>query len=276
MSEEKLSNVDQQRVDNCEYYLKTKQVMKNAEVYKELAVGEVYYIKYKDYNDKETYVMTGWGADTPAKYMVFHKDDGFVFVKRIIASGNLGKEVICLTTTYDVDTHWLEADPDYVNSILLENEEDYDPLAASKAMTAKKNRARRRNKKMEVKFETAQEAYDYIKKLRKGDKLYDAATAYGSGVMEWVVDKVSMRKTDQTPQTGWYGNKNPTPGKTWEDQSHNEAGFPQYISVKLKATSAAPRSRRWENVTKDIIFTNFRKDSYHVYYESKPFTVDDV
>lgn len=251
--------------------------MKNAEAYKNLQVGEVYYIKYKDYNDKESYVTTGWGNDTPAKYMVFHKDEGFVFVKRIIASGNLGKEVICLTTTYDVGSHWLEADPDYVNSILLENEEDYDPLAASKEMTAKKNRARRKNKRLELKFDEPQEAYDYIKKLRKGDKLYDCSTAYGAGIIEWVVNKVSVRATDKSPNTSYSWDTNRSiPGRTPVDQEHNKYGFDQIVEVEIQIVGEPPKSRRWAGPKETIHFYTFVNKYYSTYYDSKPFTVDDV
>lgn len=269
---EKISNADQKRIVNCEYYLKTKQIMANAEVYKNLEIGEVYHIKYKDYNNKDMYVCYGWNSTTPSKYMVFHKDGGFVFVKRIIASGNLGKEIVCLTTTYDVGKHWLEADQEYVDSILLEDEEGYDPLAANKKLSNNKNKARRKNKKLQIVYKTPEEAYAYIKTLNVGDSIYDADTAYGSGILTWKIKKITNRKVNKaktTSSTGW--------GYSHRDEFHSKHKFADVVVVDIEIKEKVlPRSRSYETKTKELTFSDFLEDRYSKYYKSKLYTVDDV
>lgn len=272
---EQLSKDDQNRVNNCEYYLRTKQVMKNAEAYKELSVGEVYYIKHKGYDDKEEYVCAGWN-DEPAKYMVFHKEEGFVFVKRIIANGKMGKEVTCLTTTFNIDEYWLEADPDYVNSILLENEEGYDPLAASKKVASNKNKARRRNKKLEINYGTPQEAHAFTDSLKVGDLLYDSDTTYGSGMLTWEVTSVLKRTVNQDVSSDRYYNRNEA-GSTSEDRIHNRHGIINLVAVEVKIkTKDVPKSRRYTSKDQTLTFADFYTSSYRKYYKTKPYTVDDV
>jgi len=271
MSEE-VSKEDLRRCNHCDHYLKTKQIMKNAETYKELAIGEVYYIKYKDYQGIEVYETAN--TDDPSKFMVFHKDEGFVFVKRIIASGQLGKEVTCLTTTYDVGTHWLEADPDYVNSILLADEAGYDPMAATKKLSSNKNKARRRNKKLEIKFNDTTIAYNYVDTLKVGDRIYDANTSYGSGVLTWQVTKVDKRKANHDkPTNGYY--RNNAIGSTNEDQLHNKYGFKDLVAITIKIQGDKPKARRYESDERIVTFDDFTK-SYRTYYKNKPYTVDDV
>lgn len=272
---EQLDKEDQSRVNNCDYYLRTKQVMKNAEAYKGLEIGEVYYIKHKSYNGEETYISAGWN-DEPAKYIVFHKDDGFVFIRRIIANGKMGKEVTCLTTAYNVDEYWLEADPDYVNSILLEDEDGYDPLAASKKAASDKNKARRRNKKLEIAFDDYVDAHAYANTLNVGDLLYDADTTYGSGLLTWKITAITKRPTDQYKLKDRYFGSGEA-GSTHEDRLHNRYNLKDLVAIEIKIKDKKlPKSRRYENAEKTLTFDDFRKNTYRKYYKNKPYTVDDV
>jgi len=260
-----ISKQDLTKVENCEYYLRSKQIIKNAEVYKNIQVGEVYFIKCKDYDGNEKYVTAGWSGD-PSKFIVFHKDDGFIFIKRIIASGKPGQEVMCLTTQFNVDEYWLEADPDYVNSILLQDEDSYDPFAASKIDANKKNKARRKNKKLEIKFNNAKEAYNFIKTLKVGDTLYDALTTYGSATVTWEVTKIDVRAVSRRST-----NMSPV------DAIHYTNGFKQVIEVQMKVKDKAlPRKRKYINTTEALTFREFTDVGYCTYYKVKPYTVDDV
>lgn len=260
-----ISKEDLTKVKNCEYYLRTKQVMKNAEVYKNIQVGEVYYIKHKDYNGKEEYVSAGWNAD-PSKYIVFHKDGGFVFIKRIIASGKPGQEVYCLTTQFNVDEYWLEADPDYVNSILLQDEGSYDPFAASKLEANKKNKARRKNKKLEITFDNSQEAYDFVCSLKPGDVFYDSYTTYGSSIVAWEVTNVNRRKA--RPKDS---------GFSVEDAYHVRFGFKDVVEISIKVKDKnLPRKRQYMTTHDTLTFKSFLKEGYNRFYKVKPYTVDDV
>jgi len=269
---DELNRDDKRRVKNCDYYIKTKQVMKNAVVYDKLSVGEVYFIRYTDTNK---YVTSDWSGQSPSKFMVFHKDEGFVFIKRIIASGKLGKEVSCLTTSYYVNEYYLESDPDYVNSILLQDENSYDPLAASKKIASNKGKVRRKNKKLELAFNKPEEAYAYIQTLSVGDLLYNATTTYGTGVVAWEVKSVCVRDVDQTPQIDWRGNKD-TNGNSSDDQAHNRHGFVDFVSIDIEATSVIPSQNSWATATKKTLIFNDFLAKWHRYYHSAPFTLDDA
>jgi hypothetical protein len=271
---EDLSKSDKNRIKNCEYYLRSKQIMKNAEAYKGLSLGEVYYIKYKDYGGDESYITAGYGNE-PAKYIVFHKDEGFVFVKRIISNGKLGKEVTCLTTTYNAGEYWLEADPDYVNSILLEDEGGYDPLAASKKLSSNKNKARRRNKKLEIAYGTHKEAHEYAKTIKVGDLIYNAETTYGSDLVSWEVTSIEKRPADQIRNgtNSYYGT---SLGSTNADRIHNRHGIKDLIAVEIKVKGEIPKSRKYMGTEQILTFEDFLWTTYDKFYRTKPYTVDDV
>lgn len=266
-----LTKEDQDRIDNLECYQRHLNINKNLEYYKDLAIGEVYYIKFQDWNKQWRYETTGYGK-TKSKFYVFHKDDdGFVFVKRILASGRLSKEVICLTTSYNHNEHVLEADPNYVNSILLENEDGYDPMAEEKAITAKKNKARRKNKKLELNFKDDKEAYEHMKTFKVGNRIYDCDTAYGSGMATWEITEVIKRKTDRKKDTqSWY--RHDTPGSTEADREHNRAGFKNLIVCKIKCVDN-DSNRTWGLGMRDLTFHDL---TWRTYYKEKPYNPETV
>lgn len=247
--------------------------MRAHEEYKQLNVGEVYFLKKKRRDGSYQYSSRNYGDQHKDKYMIFHKDDeGFVFAKRINASGKLGKEIMCLTTQFH---DWeLEPDPEFVESIIFQNEEGYDPLKAEKEINSKKGKARRRNKKIEVRFEKAKDAFDYISKLKVGDVLYDCATAYGDGLTEWKVINVEHRKTDKTERKQGWMNKI-VKGATREDQLHNQEGLDDLVKVEIQ-TSAPPKSRRWMGTERTLTFYDFHSKYSYTYYDQKPYTLDDV
>lgn len=273
MTQAELTKEDEKRIIACDNYKLTKSIMKAHEEYKQLNIGEVYFLKRQRKDGSYQYSSRNYG-DHKDKYMIFHKDDeGFVFVKRINASGKLGKEIMCLTTQFH---DWeLEPDPEFVESIIFANEEGYDPLKAEKEINSKKGKARRRNKKLEVKFEKAQEAFDYISELQAGDVLYDCSTAYGEGVIEWKVVNVEHRKTDKTEKTVGFMNRY-VKGNTREDQIHNEQNLDDFVKVEIKA-QAIPKSRgSWISPDRTITFNDFYSKYGCVYYDKKPYTLDDV
>jgi hypothetical protein len=276
MSDKELSVEDMKRVKNCEYYLLTKAIMGAYEEYQNTNVGEVYFVKSVR-SDGSSYYISTYGSSDRDKYMVVYKDGGFIFVKRICASGKLGKEIQCLTTQYPPsDGYILEPDPDYVDSILFEKEGDYDPMAAAKELNKKKNRARRANKKIQVpKFETASEAKDYIDSITNKTILWDAATTFGTGIVEWHVTNIEKRATDQTVanQSHWYSRQK-YPGNTPDDQKHNQHGLKQFTKITITAQNKP--SDRWFYGTMELTFDDFMKSGYRTLYTQKPVTTDDV
>ena len=256
------------KIHKCEYYKKTKSIMASHKKHKEIEVGEVLFIKSKVYDDSWKYVSRNRGGKD--KFMVFYKDaDGFIFIKRINAAGKLGVEVQCLTTQYPPPRYEIESDPDYIESIVFDDGKGYDPLAAEKLQTKKKGQARRKNKKLEINFNTNKEAYEHIKTYNVGDIIYDCATTYGSGIIAWKITNIIKRPTDKTKQTF----PRYTMGATNEDQQHNKHGFSEVIQLNIVATNSS-QDRRHSSKSRIIQYSNFC-NSYYKYYKEKPYTIED-
>lgn len=260
MVQEELSKLDKKRILGCDNYSKTKEIMAAHEKYKDLPLGEVYFIKSMGYDGKWRYENRGYNSK-PSKFMIFYKDDdGFVFMKRINADGKLGVEITCLTTQYSNPSFIIEPDPEFVEAIIFENTESYDPLKAEKDYNKKKGKASRKNKKLEIKFETPLEAYNYIKTLSIGDKLWDAHTSFGSGLCEYTVTSV-----DKTPVLN--------PGDLCynrydrENKLHQSEGFVEKIIINMQSSDSKHGV--------EVSFYNFWKNGYRVYYGIKPFTPED-
>lgn len=260
MVQEELSEMDKKRILGCDNYSKTKEIMAAYEKYKDLPLGEVYFIKSLSYDKTWRYENRGYNSK-PSKFMVFHKDeDGFVFMKRINADGKLGVEITCLTTQYSHPRFVIEPDPEYVDAIIFENTEAYDPLKTEKDYKKKKGKASRKNKKLELKFETASEAYDFIDTLKVGDKLWDVATTYGSGIDEYTVTSI-----DKTPVLS---SIDPNYSRyDRENRMHYDEGFIQKITAFITAADG----QRGTHIT----FYNFWTNGYRTYYKTKPYTPED-
>lgn len=278
---EEITDDDKKRIESCDYYKMTKEIMKSHEEYKDLNIGEVYFIKYKRYSndDKFSYVSRSWNGP-PNKYIIFHKDDdGFVFLKRINANGKLGKEVSCLTTQYPGPKYTLEPDPEYVDCILFENEEGYDPLKNEKSLNKKKGQARRKNKALEVNFTSATSAFEFVEKLKVGSFIYDAGTTYGQGIMKWEVTGIERRPVDKALTKDYWGSKTQV-GLTQADRNAIKHNMAEIIIVEMSYKGDKPSSRRWVPASRTITFNDFYsadgKIYGHRYYSKQPYTVDEV
>ena len=276
MTQDELSKDDKWRINGCDFYKKTKEVMTAHEKYKEMQIGEVYFIKRTNKHDKTFRYLSRSIGQAPSKYMVFHKDaDDFVFIKRINANGKLGKTVECLQTQYSSPYFDVEPDPEYLESIIFEDEGSYDPLKAEKELVKKKGQARRKNKKLEIAFNTPAGAFAMLDSFKVGDKIFDAGTTYGSGIIEWEVTNIIKRKTDKTVQS-WGYSSSKIYGDTWEDQQHNKHDLDEFLQIETKRIGAKPKSRRWVNGTDKITFYDFINKQGSTYYSSKPWTTEDV
>jgi len=272
-----LSDDDKARIKDSEFYLHAKKIMKSFESYGPVQVGEVYSIFYLNHENKVRYVKRGGSNSLKDRFLVIHKDEGFVFAKRINANGDLSKDVICLTIRFPSESYSLELDSDQAESIIFQDEAAFDPFKQGKELSKKKNKARRLNKTKVVEYDTADKAFDFISTIKIGDTLFDSSTAFGEGIVEWKVTDVQKRATDKTPQTDW-NNRVYTYGNTQEDQKHFSNGLNTFISIQLTAVSELPFSRRWISKTKICIFTDFMtsKRKYRDYYLSRPISVDEV
>lgn len=268
MIQDELTEEDKKRMARCDHYKLANSILESIEEYKDMNVGEVYMVHrvYKSGSKKP--ISRTYGGQ-PDKFMIFHKDENnFVFAKRITANGSLGKEIICMTTQFLSNMYEVTPDPEYVDAIILSNEDNYDPLKAQKDINSKKGKARRRNKKLEIEAKTFEDAYAKIKELKVGDIIYDADTAYGYGTIEWKVIEVDVRPVNKSP-TKWMSHRL---GNTYEDQQHNDYKFPEVVEVKIEAQHELPKCRKYVDSKRSLIFRDFY---WGTFYHSRPYSIED-
>lgn len=182
---------DEQKIAGCDFYAKAKQIIQDAEEHKNIEVGGVYMLSYTNW-DKE--VKLYGGDSNPDKYVIIRNDNGFLFAKRIIASGQLGKQIFCLTIEYFGRGMSLIPDPSYVDAILLSDEENYDAAAPAKSLASKKNKSRRINDKKRFTSTTEDEILKELSTYTIGDKFWTSSMAYCNKIEEWVITKVTSKK----------------------------------------------------------------------------------
>lgn len=269
-----LSKEDTDRINGAEFYSHAKTIMKSFEEYKHANVGEVYSIIYNNSSGKISYVGRGKNKD---KYMVVHKDDGFIFAKRIKSDGQLSKNVVCLTIRFPQPNYSIELDSAQAESIIFETEDSYDPFKEGKELSKKKNKARRLNKSKVIMHRTPQEALAFVSNLKIGDTLYDAGTTFGEGIVCWTVSSIEKRDVDKTPQKDWNG-KVYAYGKTSMDQASNSYSLSNLVRVTLSANGDMPPSRRWISKNKDVHFLDFLNCNGRIrdWYLTKPVSVEEV
>jgi hypothetical protein len=269
-----LTDEDKKRIKGAEFYEHAKVIMQSFEDYGYVNTGEVYHIAYTNSEGSKNYVKR-YGSERKDKFMVIHKDEGFIFAKRINSSGGMSKDVVCLTIRYPSKSYTLELDDEQAESIIFSKEDEFDPFKEGKNLAKKKNKARNINKKQIIKFADKLVAYQFVSTLKQGDKLYDASTGFGEGIVEWRVKSIVKAITNREPQTDWNGGVYAY-GNTQDDRDHNTAGFTERIVVNLEAQGELPKSRRWINRGRTISFVDFLVNSRRDYYSSRPSTVDDV
>ena len=269
-----LSQEDLKRIKDSEFYEHAKRIMRSHEFYINVNVGEVYSVSYLNSENKSIYISSGRVKD---KFMIIHKDAGFVFGKKIRSDGTLGKHVICLTIRFPAPSYSLELDSAQAEAIIFQSEDAYDPFREGKDLSKKKNKARRLNKLKVVVKNTVEEAVKFVSSLNVGDILYDAETTFGSGIISWRVKSIDRRPVDKSPQKDWSG-KTYAYGATSIDQDHNTYCLDDVIKITLEIFGEVPSSRRWVSKNRELCFTDFldNKKRYRDWYVHKPITVEEV
>ena len=272
-----LNEEDKKRINACDYYLQSKKIMESFERYKPIEVGEVYSVSYLSHDNKPEYIKRSGCSSKKDKFLVIHKDEGFVFAKRINSGGGLSKEVICLTIRFPSPDYCLELDADQAESIIFQNEEAFDPFKQGKDLSKRKNKARRINGTKKIVFPFLSDAINFVKNLKAGDVVYDSGTTFGESIIEWTVQSVTITPVDKTPQRDWRGGI-VAYGKTDADQKHNRHQLDEVVLVQLEAKNEMPPNRRWTTKTRSVTFIDFFESSerYRDYYLTKPVSVDEV
>lgn len=258
-----LSKEDMQRIDNCDHYRLAKRIIKSTRDYKEFEVGSAVYIRR---NSSKKLVGQEYDSSCkPEKYIIVKNDEGFLFAKKICANGKPGVAILCLTIEYSSTEFSLEADGEYIEAVLLDNQENYNPLAEAQDYQKKKNKAARENAKKRLLFDTHIEALDFLKKAKIGDVFYRADYTYGGGITEYTVTNITRRMPIPPDSVNRWGSRN--------DEEYIDAGLDEVVILELnpvKSTSSYTYK----------IDLNYRKISKQGYpwliFKDRPTTPEDI
>lgn len=259
-----LSPEDMDRINNCEFYSMSKGILQSVNEYKEFEVGAAVHVAYKE---SGKLVCSDYEGKFPEKFIVIFNDGGFVFVKRINANGKPSAAVTCLSIEYPATVYSLRVDDGYVESMLLDTQDQYDPLADAKNLQKRKNKSARENAKRKLLYNTAAEAYEFMKTIKVGDTFYSSDYAYGGGVTEYKVKSIENRPATAGSGSGW--------SRSYGDQQYTALGFKDVIKVELGVVNAGTRY----SYDKTIEFTNISKENsgnYYNYYKLRPLDPSDI
>jgi len=258
-----LTQDDLDRINNCDFFSKAKEVIQSTVDYKEFEVGAAVYIKRK-YDNKM--ISSDYEGKMPEKYIIVQNDNGFVFAKRINANGKPGVAVTCLTIDYGSHAYELQVDDGYIESMLLDTQDSYDPLADAKGLMKKKNKAARDNSKNRVIFDTSAEAYAFLKTVQVGDVFYTSDYLYGTGVTEYKVSDIEKRPAVAGSGSGW--------SRNYGDQEYIKNGFKEVIVVNM----AVVTSTRRYSYNEKLEYRKIAKDGspYTFFYRTRPTSPDDI
>lgn len=258
-----LSEEDKIRINNCYYYEFTKKIINSAKDNADFEVGSAVFIRR--ISDKKFVGQEYNSADKADKYLIVHNDEGFVFAKKICANGKPGVSITCLTIDYPTDSYYLESDGDYVEAVLLDNQDNYDPLASAKDYVKKKNKATRENSKKRLIFPTFIEALAFLKTVKVGDTFYRADYAYGSGVTEYIVGDIIRRKPIPPVGDGWSRKRN--------DEEYIDRGLDEVIIVKLDPVKSTNNCM----FKCDLDYDDIAKEGYaRLIFKEKPISPEDI
>ena len=263
-----LTQEDIKKINNCDFYKQTKTIMKSCEDYQFHEVGTVVQIKYKQ-DGQVRYVS---GGDRPYRYLIINKDEGFIFAKRIISTGQPGEYVSCLTIEYPSNYYEIEVEPNMADAMLLDI--DYDPLKEEKDYKAKKAKASRMNARKRLEFNSPQEAYDFIKTMKVGDTYYTADTSFGSIQSTYVVKEIKTR-----PVVGY------DPNSKWLSDNPRLYGVNNFKDVVQVILTCTTTEHKWSkyDITLDfyrLINKRIGDENYNykyiTLYKEKPVKVTDI
>ena len=267
---EDLSAEDLKRVNSCDNYKLVKRIMKSCEDHSEYEVGGAVFIKHKK---GDTYVGSGYGALVEKyKYIIVHKDGGFLFAKRILATGKPGVQITCLTIEFSSDIYDLEVDEDFLDSVLLDT--DYDPASNAKNLAKKKEKASRVNSKNRIIFNHAITAFNYLNTLKKGDIIWGAETSFGNQITKYEVNSIEQYILDpnQRGYRGWRGQESAHP---------HESYIKEGLAIGLKVTlTVVDSENKYTNGTTLYFYSLTNNDKYRsngkTLYSIKPTKAEDI
>jgi hypothetical protein len=254
---------DESRMRNCDFFLKAKEVIKSATDYKEFEVGSAIFLKRHGDNK---FISSDREGKNPEKYIIVKNDEGFLFAKRINANGKPGVAIICLTIDFPSCYYEIHVDDGYIESMLLDTQDTYDPLADAKNLMKRKNKASRDNSKNRLQFDTHAEAYAWLKTCKVGDKLFMSEYSYGGGITEYKIGSIEVRPAVSGTGSGW--------SRNYGDSAYIALGFKEIIKLTLNVVTST-KSYSYDT---SIEYNYISKEGYtsYFYYMTRPVSPEDL
>ena len=158
------------------------QILITIERAKQFKLGDFLVLYLTNWDGKPEVQKNTYGA--PVKYKVVHcTESGVAFIKKTSKNGTpIGELYSCCGTEYDkyrrIDQNFrFELDPDYADSLLLEDE-DYDPATLHKSKQDIWKAVTAHNKAAKVGTSEARLCYDFFASLNVGDIFWTSTTGF--------------------------------------------------------------------------------------------------
>jgi len=143
-------------------------------------IGDVvvaYYQRRNHKTDEITEELIMQNEGNPTRWVVCHIDeDGIIFAKQILSSGKFGQGVYCLAELGG-ESYRFDIDPDFLELVLLGQEDQYNPIAWTKDVAKKRAKLSRLNKSRELEWNDVAHAQSVIDTWKVGDTLYKCSTS---------------------------------------------------------------------------------------------------
>lgn len=261
-----LSDTDKRKITRQQTYVTYKKISAAKEQYKHFEIGTALFIK----RIGEDYYVTkgGWRnpKKPPIKFVIIENDDGFIFAKKVLASGELGADITCLTTDYGPDRWELVPDDAMVDAMLLD--EEYDPTADAKSTKKKKSRASNINNKHRKNFKSAKDAYNFLENLTVGQRIWVADTTFGENIAEFEVIKAELTPTISYLQNGYRARR--------IYQYHTSERFDSVLSVVIRQVSGKLGSTMQTVHFFDITNSKQYRSKSRLFYTKKPISYKEI
>lgn len=203
-----------------------------------LVVGRI--TKVEGYPQYETMSST----NLPQKYLVVYKDEaGLLYCKRILQGGKLGKGVV-MPATWDSSYWRFEMDPEMADSIILSQEDKYDPMAQARMIRKLKEEVKRYNKSIETSLPNAVTASQFLESLQIGQKVWTLSYYTDPRHDEFVVQDIKKVPLDLTIRPY---------SKERVDEEYVKANLTYKVVVKVKSST-----RQWENEWRPVDIARWR------------------
>lgn len=178
-------------------------------------------------------------GDMPQKFIVVHKDEAnLIYCKKVLMSGKIGQglDLICTWNS----RYRFQIDPELAEHIILDAEDQYDPLVQAREYRKLRDRVKRFNDKFKVKlsYGNLTEVGAFFDTLAVGGTIWTATSSDGNGIVKWTISDIVEKPLDMTVKKATYSYNNVAP-----DDELSKLGWKTKKEIEVK--SSAGKKEVW-------------------------------